>query len=165
MQRVSTFLGITLAATAVTAGMLWVRVTAFPADTADVPMERAGIGIEHRQPLPVTILASRAGAQTRIELRHTGEETIRLSVPAQWQETEIRGAKMSDVATGTAFGVRTYGLPPNVAIVFSARNVSGLDLYNPSRIPVNVLLKRIDDDAGFADESSVLIQESPSTIW
>lgn len=156
--------GTAVAATAV--ALLSLQSAMAPAATImDGTPERPAIGVEHVQPLPLAILAAEASGRMRLELRNDGAETIRISLPADWRLDEVRGARREKVVAGEAFGLQSLMMGSGVSVAFRLRTPSGLDLFNPSRVPVRIRLQQTDIAAGFTEDTALLLQETPARVW
>jgi hypothetical protein len=157
--------GTAVAATAVALLSLQSALAPSAALVPPVVGERPAIGVEHAQPLPLAILAAEANGRMRLELRNDGAETIRISLPADWRLDEVRGTRRENVIAGEAFGLQSLMMGSGVSVAFRLRTPSGLDLFNPSRVPVRIRLQRTDIAAGFTEDTALLLQETPARIW
>ena len=127
----------------------------------------ASIAIEHRARTTPDVSVGNLRSTARVAIANRDQETIAVSVPETWVRSEVTGVPLKDVvAEAPAFGFIRWTLPEGGTIAFEAGSrIDHLELYNPSGIPMHVVLRRTDILTGEAEEQTMLIQESPSTLF
>ena len=101
-----------------------------------------------------------------IELTHDAKDMIFLSVPADWQRTEVRGVTLASVvAEVPALGFVRFHLPPRAAISFVTSGTwQHLTLENPDRILMTVKMTSVDSDKKSVTKDVILVKEGPVTM-
>ncbi|MDD5623856.1 MAG: hypothetical protein PHI23_04060 [Candidatus Peribacteraceae bacterium] len=128
---------------------------------------KADIGVEHTGPLSLSLSLSKGEGSGIADIGQYGEETIAVSVPADWQRREVRGAPLASVtADPSTFGFTRWHLPPGTVISFGVPvSPASLILHNPSGVPLKVTLTRVDLEAQSVERDVVLVQESSVQLW
>jgi len=126
----------------------------------------ATIGIEHQKAARLNLTVSAGVGPGLAELSCACDETVFLSLPATWTLREVRGAALEQVpADEAAFGFRRWTLPPNVTLsLHVAALPDSYEIHNPTNVPLQLTLRRINVADGHVDENVHLIQRSPMTI-
>lgn len=129
--------------------------------------ESYGIAIEHKTRATPELSVGNLRADARVSLRNADEDVIAVSVPESWTRAEVTGVALKDVKSDApAFGFVRWSLPRGGTVIFAApERIDHLELYNPSGVPMHLRLRRTDILSGLAEEDTMLIQESPSTLF
>lgn len=124
------------------------------------------IGVEHLRAAELTLSISNGKGPGLAEFRHDGSETLLLSTPAAWELREVRGGTLENVpADPAAFGYRRWKLPPNVTLSLSIpSSPDAFEIHNPTSVPLQFTLRRIDLAQNAVALNVHLIQQSPVTI-
>jgi hypothetical protein len=100
-------------------------------------------------------------------MSHDAAETIYVSVPSDWSRREVKGASLADViADQPTFGFTRWHLPPGTTISFALRRPPASILFhNPSGVPVQVRLTRVDIEEKTIDRMNILVKDAPVNLW
>jgi hypothetical protein len=125
------------------------------------------IGVEHSAPLSLSFSVSRGKLPGMLQVSHDGSETILLSLPSPWTLKEVRGVALSAVpADKETFGYRRWHLPPKAVLLFSLPTIpDGAQVLNPSKIPLELRIVRVDLQSNTADTDVFLTTDQPQRIW
>jgi len=125
------------------------------------------IAVEHATPLRLGFAIASGKGRSIIELNHDGAETVGISVPQGWKRTEVRGAPIEAfMADEPTFGFVRWSLPPKAGIAFQAEaTIERVVMHNPSGVPLQVRLTRVDLEKGTAAHETILIPDSPTQLW
>lgn len=75
------------------------------------------IGLEHDGPLTLSVLIARKEKAGYVSLTNGSDETIHVSVPSDWQRSEVTGAPLSAVTSDIpVFGFTRWSLPARAGI-------------------------------------------------
>ena len=135
------------------------------------PMQRTEntveIGIEHNEPLSVSIEASEMKGRGLFEIEQKGSEKILLSVPGEWIRKEVRNASIKDVIYESAsLGFKRWHMPAGSSILFELPKFpTSLIVHNPSKVTVKVALTKVDMESGSTENEVMLVQEGPVKLW
>ena len=140
------------------------RAQVVPKQRIENPVE---IGIEHNEPLSVSIEASEMKGKGLLEIEQSGAEEILLSLPSDWIRKEVRNASIKDVTFETAsLGFKRWHMPAGASILFELPKFpSSLIIHNPSKVTVKVSLTKVDMESGLVENEVVLVQEGPVKLW
>lgn len=125
------------------------------------------IGIEHNEPLSISIEASELRGRGLFEIGQFGTEVIQLSVPGEWMRKEVKNASIKDVTFETAsLGFKRWHMPAGSSILFELPKFpSSLIVHNPSKVTIKVSTTKVNMESGSADNEVVLVQEGPVKLW
>jgi hypothetical protein len=136
-----------------------------PSSTASTG-DTAEIAVEHSSAITLTLRMSTGKSKGIADVSSDGNDGLRVSVPAQWQRRDVRGAALSAVTSDPpSFGFRRWHLPAGATLSFWIGDPAHVRVRNPSETPVLVLAKRINVVTGKTDEKSVLIKEGTADLW
>ncbi|OGJ58749.1 hypothetical protein A2635_02630 [Candidatus Peribacteria bacterium RIFCSPHIGHO2_01_FULL_51_9] len=127
----------------------------------------AHIGIEHTEPLTLGITQKEQAGRAIIDIENSGNETVFVSIPDQWNMREVHGAPLKTMKEEEpSFGFIRWQFPPNVTVSFLAPLApESLVLHNPSHIPIKVDVTTLDGTKNTGQRFVVLVQSSPVKIW
>lgn len=125
------------------------------------------IAIEHASRSAPELSIGNLRSTARIAILNTDEDMMAVSVPESWTRVEVTGALLKDVRNDApAFGFVRWTLPRGATVIFESKDrIDHLEVYNPSGVPMQLRLRRTDILSGKAEEDTMLIQESPSTLF
>lgn len=125
------------------------------------------IGIEHTAPVSLSLTVSTAAEGALIDLRQDGREDIYVSVPASWVRYEVRNVPLSTVtADPPSFGFIRWRLLPGASVTFATIDLfSHLTLHNPSEIPMQLEITRVNLLTEIVAYNVILVQETPVELW
>lgn len=136
--------------------------------TADLTNSaKVDMGVEHTRPFSLSLSLSTNTSSGIADVTHDATETIFLSVPSSWLRREVRGATLSSVQTDpSTFGYTRWHLPPHAVISFAIlAPPSRILLHNPSGVPLQVRLTRVNLQTNQAERDNILIQEASVELW
>jgi len=127
----------------------------------------AEMGVEHTQPLSITLEMSARQGKALLFVTHEGEEeTVYVSLPESWTRREVHSVPLHSVVSESAFGFRRWRFPAGASVSFSVPAVpTTFFLHNPSTIPLKVTTVRVDLETESVERDVVLVQESPVQLW
>jgi hypothetical protein len=132
------------------------------------PMENVEMGVEHASPLSLSLsISAQTGEGGIADMNHDAEETVYVSVPSDWTRREVRGAPLTDViAEQPTFGFTRWHLPPGTTVSFAMeRSPTSILFHNPSGVPVQVRLTRVDIEEKTIDRTNILVKDTPVHLW
>ncbi len=75
------------------------------------------IGLEHDLPLKMGIVLARKASTGYASITNDSDAAIRISLPMEWQRTEVTGAPIANVTRDSpVFGFTRYSLPPHTGL-------------------------------------------------
>jgi hypothetical protein len=157
----------------ITAGAATVAIILLPFTDARLllsrthSLEEMEIGIEHTQPFTLRLDLSISGQVGILELSHDAGEDVAISLPESWDLREVRGGALAEVpADPPALGFTRWHLPSAVTISFRLPEVPSVLLaHNPSEIPLQIRLTRVDLEDGSVSRNVVLMKNTPARVW
>lgn len=153
---------------AIVAIILITVVTYRGGDTgANLTAGRAEIGIEHTTRLTLSLVLSERGGNGIADISHTSGREIYVSLPMDWTRREVRGAPLATTAgDAPTFGFRRWRIPAGALISFAIPHFpSSMLLHNPSGIPMEIDLTRVDLDTTRTERNVILVQEGTVELW
>jgi len=117
-----------------------------PAQESVQPGAVLDIGLEHAQPLTVSVSLTEGSTRSLVDVDMSSAETSYLTVPDGWHRSEVRRAAIASV-TGeeTEASMRRWTLPKNAGVSFSTDDpFRTLKIHNPSGVPVKIQLTRVN---------------------
>lgn len=133
-------------------------------NAADGP--RVEIGLEHDKPVTVSLSLTENGPTGVADIRHDALETIHVSLPSSWIRREVGGVPLAAVtADAPALGFTRWSIPAGATVSFTATPPSSILLHNPSGIPAEIELTRVDLNKNAVDRNIILIQEGSALLW
>lgn len=136
--------------------------------TAQVnPQTRAEIGVEHILPLTLSLMISTNGRNGIADLAHDGTGTAHVSLPSSWTRREVRGTPLATViADPPTFGFTRWSLPAGATVSFSVPvPPSTILLHNPSGVPLQIKLTRVDLATQEVERDVILVQDATTELW
>lgn len=127
----------------------------------------ATIAIEHQQRSTVGITIRNLRELGSVVVQNTSGASIAISVPESWERQEVTGTALRDVtAEEPALGFRRWHLPGDAGITFGTpKRIDHLEIYNPTGVPLQILLKRVDIVTAETEQESILLQQSPTAVF
>lgn len=121
------------------------------------------IGIEHAEPLRLSIAFSIGKQSSIISVEHDSLETVRLSLPEDWRRDEVRGSVLSRITSDPPeFGYRKWHLPAGSLVSFRTDIPwKQLTLHNPSGVPLTVRVTTVDLLMGTSETNAILVKDVP----
>lgn len=127
---------------------------------------RAEIGLEHAKPVTLSLALTTNGPRGVADLRHDALETIFISLPSSWTKREVGGVPLSAVqADSPVFGFTRWRIPPNALVSFDIIPPQTILLHNPSGIPAEIDLTRVDLAKNSVERDIILIQKGSAVLW
>lgn len=125
------------------------------------------IAIEHNLPLMLTVEVAFGKNTTLLSFSHTGNEEVFLSTPHTWERTEVKNMEIATLTVDPPeLGFSRYHLPPTAGISFKrSGEVPSLTLHNPSGVPVQIELTKVNTDTSNVERRTILLQEGPVKVW
>lgn len=138
-----------------------------PSLTAQLlPVERIEIGLEFTAPVTLSLSLTTNGTKGVADIRHDASETIAVSLPETWIKREVGGVPLDAVrADPPTFGFTRWSLPPSAVVSFDITPPSTILLHNPSGIPAQIRLTRVDLQRNTVERDVVLVQEGSVMLW
>lgn len=136
--------------------------------TAQVSTQsRAELGIEHTQPITLSLTVSTRGAHGIADISHDGTGTAYVSLPASWTRREVRGASLADASSDPpVFGFTRWHLPAGSMVSFDVPvPPSTILMHNPSGVPLQVKLTRVDVVNNTVEHDSILVKDVSVELW
>jgi len=136
--------------------------------TAQVnPQTRVEIGVEHVRPLTLSLTISTNGKNGIADISHDGTGTAYLSLPSSWTRREVRGTSLSTViADPPTFGYTRWAIPAGATVSYAVPVApSTILLHNPSGVPLQVKLTRVDLQTQNVERDVILVQDATTELW
>lgn len=131
--------------------------------TAD---RRAEIGLEHTKPVTLSLSFTTNGPKGIADIRHDALETIHVSLPSAWTKREVGGVPFASVmADAPTFGFTRWSVPAGSIVSFDITPPSTILLHNPSGIPTEVALTRVDLAKNVVERDIILVQDGSTLLW
>jgi len=131
-----------------------------------LPSQRIEIGLEHTKPVTLVISLTTNGTKGVVDIRHDALETIALSLPQSWIKREVGGVPLTDVTSDPpTFGFTRWNIPPGAIVSFDVTPPSTILLHNPSGVPADIRLTRVDLERNVVERDIILIQEGSTLLW
>lgn len=126
----------------------------------------AEIGLEHTKPVTLTLSFTTNGSKGVADIRHDALETIHVSLPSSWIRREVGGVPLAAVASDEpALGFTRWSVPTGAVVSFDITPPSTILLHNPSGIPTEVELTRVDLAKNSVERDIILVQEGSTLLW
>lgn len=125
------------------------------------------IGVEHTQPLSLSMQVGISDTAGYIEFFSESSETILISVPSTWVRREVKNAELHDVsAEAPSLGFTRWSLPARSGISFQVReSPDSLLLHNPTGVQMKLNLAFVDVTNDTVQKEVVLIQGDTVKLW
>jgi hypothetical protein len=125
------------------------------------------LGVEHTKPLRLSIAVSLGKSPSLLRMYHDGPETAYLSLPVSWTLQEVQAATLKDViADSPTFGFARWHVPSKAIVTFSIPQLpDGAVVFNPSKVPLELKVKRIDLVRNTVENDVLLTSDQPQRIW
>lgn len=131
-----------------------------------IPGERAEIGLEHTKPVTLSLSFTTNGTNGVMDIRHDALETVYLSLPSTWIRREVGGVPLTAVtADPPVFGFTRWSMPAGALVSFDVTPPSTILLHNPSGIPADIRLTRVDLEQNAVERDILLVQEGSILLW
>lgn len=134
---------------------------------ADTP-ETAILTLAYTKPLSLSFSVGLTDGGGVLDIaQKDGIETVHITLPADWERSEVAGADLDD-ASSTPLSAHwtSWELPPSSRLRFLApRLPAHAELSLPSGVPLSLTIIRADLDHGTTVRSERLLQESRVTLW
>ncbi|MDD4628571.1 MAG: hypothetical protein PHE68_04235 [Candidatus Peribacteraceae bacterium] len=124
------------------------------------------MGIEHARPLIVALTVNTNGSSGIADLRHDSADPIYVSLPNDWTTREVKGSLGTVKSDPPVFGFTRWTIPANTPISFSVPHPpSSILMHNPSGIPLQVKLTRVDLTTQKTERDVILIKDVSVNLW
>ncbi|MEI8230023.1 MAG: hypothetical protein WCG83_02690 [Candidatus Peregrinibacteria bacterium] len=158
-----------LALTAIVAVIVVARESGRPSATVQTSHQdqQAEIAIEHSMRASVSISVSALKGQGILDIVHDAAREIYISLPDSWTRREVKGVSLATVAADPPMlGFKRWRLPPGSTVSFAIPAFpSSILAHNPSGIPLEVRVTRVDLDNDRTERDVVLMQKKSVTLW
>lgn len=127
----------------------------------------ADIGVEHEQPLSLSMQVGVSETSGYVEFFSETAETILISVPSTWVRREVKNADISSVTSEIpSLGFTRWTIPPRAGISFAMPDSpDSAILHNPTRVPMKLDLSFVDLIDDTVHKEVVLIQDDTVKLW
>lgn len=117
-----------------------------PGQNATVPGAVLDIGLEHAQPMTLSVSLTEGTRRSLIDMDTASTESSYLTVPEGWHRSEVRHAPIASVTAEDKDGsMKRWTLPKNAGVSFSTDEpFRTLKIHNPSGVPVKIQLTRVN---------------------
>jgi len=125
------------------------------------------IGIEHTNPLSLRFEYTTRNGEALLRIVHSSDETIFVSIPAEWERGEVSGTSLSAVHKDKpTFGFVRWHFPPHSGITFSIEHApENIVIHNSSEFPLKLRTANADLLAETVQRDVFLIQDAAVEIW
>ncbi len=126
------------------------------------------IGLEFVEPLRLSVLVARKSSTGYASIRNDSTRLIRVSVPLDWQRTEVSGATLSEIVSDEpVFGFVRFSLPAGSEIRFLTPNVPGALFFDTtSKSTAAISIRTIDLIEQSVSDQAVLLQKNVlAKLW
>ncbi len=128
----------------------------------------ATIGIEHDDPVSISLLIARKDKIGTASLTNKSDTEIHINTPSSWSREEVTGAPLSAVKQELpVFGFTRWTLPPRAGIRFSIPDTPDAIFFDsPSTTTAAVDLQTIDLPTNRVSSRVVLVQKQALvSLW
>lgn len=125
------------------------------------------IGIEHEEPLSLTMQVGVSETAGFVEFFSETSETILISVPSTWVRREVKNAALHEVTSEIpSLGFTRWSLPARAGISFSVpSSPASMMLHNPTGVQMKLDLAFVDVTNDTVQKEVVLIQGDTIKLW
>jgi hypothetical protein len=125
------------------------------------------IAVEHTEPVSLRLDVSLLNGQALVDISHDSTETIKVSLPSDWQRGEVRGVALKDVsAEAPMLGFTRWQLPPQAGVTYQAYQApQGIMIHNPSGERLKITFTRVDLETEEVLYNVKLVQEGAVRLW
>jgi len=161
----------TIAAVVAVFAVITVSQRGIKSDPQDFTAQLTGsnnieMGIEHARPLIVALTMSTNGSSGIVDLRHDSSDPIYVSLPSDWTTREVKGSLDAVKTDPPTFGFTRWTIPSRTSISFSVPHPpASILMHNPSGIPLQVKLTRIDLTTQMTERDVILIKDVSVNLW
>ncbi|MDO8468578.1 MAG: hypothetical protein Q7S29_02365 [Candidatus Peribacter sp.] len=128
--------------------------------------ERIEIGLEHTKPVTLSLSFTTNGAKGVMDIRHDALETVYVSLPSTWTKREVGGVPLTAVTSDPpSFGFTRWSVPAGALVSFDVTPPATILLHNPSGIPAEIRLTRVDLTKNAVERDIILVQEGSALLW
>jgi len=158
---------LALGALALILGIAVQTVEQSPRLRAALSQGAADIGVEHAEPLSMRLEYVMRNNAALVRIAHSGSGIVSISVPADWQRSEVSGAPLADFRNDDpSFGFVRWHFPPRTSMTFSVRQAPDhIVVHNPSRAALKLISAKVDLQDGSVQRDIFLIQDTAVEIW
>lgn len=158
--------------TAAIVGLMSVAI--FAVSTASAPAllgslrgEVVDIGIEHEQPLSLSLEIGVLDNKASVEFFSESAETILISVPSTWVRREVKNAPIHTVTSeAPSLGFTRWKLPARAGISFRVHTApDSMVLHNPSEVQMKLDLVQVNLRTEEVVRDILLIQGDTVKLW
>ena len=131
-----------------------------------IPGERIEIGLEHTKPVTLSLSFTTNGSKGIADIRHDALETVHVSLPSSWAKREVGGVPLAAVtADPPALDFTRWSVPTGAVVSFDVTPPETILLHNPSGIPAEVKLTRVDLTKNSVERDIILVQDGSTLLW
>ena len=122
--------------------------------------------VDHEAPLTLALTVTVAGQRMLLDIDHSADEELSLTLPEDWSRREVRWAKLIDFRSDPpAFGMRQHVLPPHAGASFVGRSRGGLVVKNTSSRPIEIRWTGVNLEEEHVVKDSFLLQQGELRVW
>jgi hypothetical protein len=128
----------------------------------------ATIGLEHDQPLKLSVIIARKDGAGYASITNNTPNTVHISTPSAWNRVEVTGAPITSVVQEIpVFGFTRWTLPPNAGIRLFMPSVPDAVFFDsPSPVTAAVELQAVDLNTSLVNNRVVLVQKQAlANLW
>ena len=147
--------------------ILAVSSASAPALIGSLRTDTVDIGVEHNQPLSLSLEFGVLDDMAVAEFFSESAETILISVPSTWVRREVKNAPIHTVTSELpSLGFTRWTLPARAGISFKIADAPGsLVLHNPSGVQMKLDLVQVDLKSEKVERDVLLIQDDTVRLW
>lgn len=129
--------------------------------------KQAEIAIEHSMRMALSFSVSAIRGHGIIDISHDAAREIYVSLPSGWTRREVKGTSLATAASDPPMlGYKRWRIPADSTVSFALPVMPPAILaHNPSGIPLEVCVTRVDLDNNRTERNIVLMQEKSVTLW
>lgn len=136
------------------------------APSGATPDRRVEIGLEHTKPVTLSLAFTTQFNKGVADFSHDALETIAVSVPSAWMRREVKGVPLLAVTSDqSTFGFTRWHIPPGALVSFDITPPSAILLHNPSGVPAEIRLTRVNLTTQKAERDVVLVKDGTVELW
>ena len=127
----------------------------------------ADIALEHALPAELELSMSTREHQAVVEIALHGKEDMHLTVPSDWERTEVKHVALSDIVSEPAmFGFTRFRIPAGARVTYKVLNApEHVLLHNPSKQPLKVTYTLVHLDTDEVLHDVVLLNDAAKKLW
>lgn len=124
------------------------------------------VGVQLTEPAALSLTVGSRRTIRLIEMSHTAQTNVAISVPEAWVRTEVRGVPLESViADEPSLGYVRWTVPPGARVSFRSEiPFSAVRIHNPAAIPLSARLTAVDLDRDTTHIDARILSASVLTL-